>query len=161
MIEYYCIKDSAQISVTDKEGKVKYTQCIDDLITNAGFAAVAGLLLIDVGGTAFDYLAIGTGTISATITDTTLGTEVSRKAATGTRVTIAVANDTAQWVVSFSSLDAGCDGTLVIAEFGIFNHSSAGTMLCRQVTIAPDSVKFTPDGDTINLTMRVQIKQGA
>ncbi|GAJ04789.1 unnamed protein product, partial [marine sediment metagenome] len=34
-------------------------------LTNAGFAVVAGLLLTDVGGTAFDYIAIGTGAVAA------------------------------------------------------------------------------------------------
>ncbi|GAI95792.1 unnamed protein product, partial [marine sediment metagenome] len=76
-----------------------------ECLTNTGFASVAGLLLIDVGDTGYDYIGIGTGVVAADPTDTDLGTPVKRKAGTGTRQTTAVANDTSQIVVTFAAAD--------------------------------------------------------
>jgi hypothetical protein len=129
-------------------------------MTTIGCAAIAGLMLVDVGGTAFDYIAIGTLTTAASTADTALGAEKVRKASTGSRVTTSGPNDTAQLVVSFSSLDAGLTGTMAISEVGVFNAASNGTLLMHQVYTA-DSLKWTPDGDTLTVTVKLQVKQGS
>ena len=123
-------------------------------ITNAGMAEVAGLLLTDVGGTAFDYIAIGTGTTAFDPSQTALASETHRENATGTRVTTSVTNDTAQLEHTFS----GYSGSESITESGVFNASSGGTMLCRQ-TFSAISVDWGA-GDTLKVTWKIQIKQG-
>lgn len=127
-------------------------------LTNLGFKEIAGLMLTDVGGTAFDYIAIGTGTTAADPTDTALQTEVKRKAGTGTRVTTTVTDDTAQLVTTFSSADT-LSGTQNITEVGVFNAAAAGVMLMRQVFTA-ESINWDA-GDTFEITVKVQCKQGA
>ena len=152
------IFDSVDIVHITKDGKLS-EQSGEDLITNAGMAGVAAIILTDVGGTAFDYVAIGSGTNAPLVADTTLTTELARKAATGSRSTTSVANDTAQWVVTFTDADTGCDGTQSVCEIGILNASSNGTLLLHQ-TFTPENMIWS-NGDTLNCTIKVQIKQGA
>lgn len=126
-------------------------------ITNAGFAEIAGLMLTDVGGTAFDYIAIGTGTTAFDPTQTALVTEIKRKAGTGSRVTTTVTNDTAQLTATFSSAD-GLTGTSAVTESGIFNDATGGTMLCRQ-TFAALNMNWDA-GDNLSITWKVKVQQG-
>jgi hypothetical protein len=154
------IRDRVILTVRDKEGKVKQeydSGWSPNGLTNAGFASVAGLILTDVGDTPYDYLAIGTGTTAFDPTQTALVTEIKRKAGTGTRVTTSVTNDTAQLVTTFSSAD-GLSGTSSVTEVGMFNASTGGTMLMRQVFTA---LAINWDmGDTLQVTVKIQAKQG-
>lgn len=122
-----------------------------DMVMNAGKAAVAGLILTDVAVNDYDYLAIGTGTTAPAATQTTLVTETHRVAGTGTRVMTAVANDTAQLVVTFS----GFAGTEAVTEIGMFNAAAAGDMLMRQ-TFTALNVDWDK-GDLIQATVKVQV----
>jgi len=126
-------------------------------MTAAGFAEVAGLIVADVGGTAFDYIAIGTGTTSPTPSDTALEAEVIRKAADGSRISTVYTNDTAKWVATFSSAD-GLSGTDDISELGVFNAASGGVMLFRK-TFTAKSINWD-DGDTLEATATCQMVQG-
>ena len=127
----------------------------ENTMTNAGFAEVAGLMVSDVGGTAFDYIAIGTGTTGASASDTALETETHREAATGSRTTTSVSNDTAKWVATFS----GYSGSEAVTESGVLNAGTGGTLLCRQVFSA---VNVDWDaGDSLQITWKVQVKQGS
>lgn len=154
--------DRVILVLRDKDGKVKRRYDSKDhphkTITNAGMAAVAALLLNDIAEDDFDWIAIGTGVAAAAVTDTTLGTEQARKAATGTRVTTTVTNDTAQLVATFAAAD-GLSGTDAITETGMFNLAAAGDMLFRQV-FAAISCDWDA-GDTLEMTLQVQCKQGA
>lgn len=123
-------------------------------LTNAGFAEVAGLLLTDVGGTAFDYIAIGTGTTAFDATQTALVAETHREAGTGSRETTTVTNDTAVLTHTFS----GYTGSEAVTESGAFNDVSAGTMLCRQ-TFSALNIDWDA-GDSLAVTWKVQAKQG-
>lgn len=132
-----------------------------ELIVAVGMANVAGLLLTDVGGTAYDYIAIGTGTTAPAVTDTALEAQKSRLAAVGTRVTTTYTNDTAKLVVTFSKAnDAGLTGTMNITEVGVFYDAEGVTvsMLWRQ-TFTAESMNWDA-GDTLEMTCKTQIKQG-
>lgn len=122
-----------------------------DLVTNAGLAAIAGLILTDVSVNDYDYLAIGTGTTPANAADTTLETETHRVAGTGTRVQTAVANDTAQLVVTFS----GFSGTEAVTEIGMLNAAAAGDLLMRQV-FSVLNVDWD-QGDSLVMTVKIQV----
>ena len=157
------IRDRMIAVVRTKDGRVKLDEngqpMIRDTgwsingITNAGFAEIAGLILTDVGGTPFDYIAIGTGTTAFDPTQTALISETHREAGTGSRETTAVTNDTAVLVATFS----GYTGSEAITESGVFNASSGGTMLCRQVFTALNI--DWDQGDTLTITWKIQIKQ--
>lgn len=131
-------------------------------MTNDGFAIVAGLVVADVGETAFDFMQIGTGTTGAQATDIKLQTPKGvRQPTTGTRVNTTVTNDTAQWVVTFSkALDATLTGTDVITEYGIFNHVSADNKMLLRIVSGSESMNWD-DGDTLQATIKCQMKQGS
>jgi len=126
-------------------------------MAKTGMAQVAGLILTDVGGTAFDFIGIGTGTTAPTADDTDLQTSVKRKAATGTRVTTTFTNDTAQLVATFAAADT-LSGSHNITEGGAFTAVSGGVMLFRK-TFTAKSVDWDA-GDTLEVTAKCQMKQG-
>jgi len=163
MSEKAGLKDKIIAVCRRKDGSIKWvfdsSKEKGKSMAQAGMAEVAALILTDVGGTAFDYIAIGTGTGAEDPTDTTLGTEVKRKAAVGTRVTTTFANDTCQLVITFSSADT-LSGTDAIIEYGVFNAVSAGTMLFRKKGAAAKSCDWDA-GDTLEVTAKCQMKQGA
>lgn len=144
------LKGLISLKVTDKDGNLKDERLIKNIITNAGLAQIA-LLAGDASAVPFTYLALGTGTTAAAATDTALETESSasgleRAAATVSRVTTTVSNDTLQLAKTFTS-----GATAAITECGIFNDASAGTMLGHQVFSAANVVS----GDSIALTYKV------
>jgi len=149
--EHPMLKGHLIIIHRDKHGKVLTKLEKSNLIPNAGLAAVAGLILTDVTIAAFDYIAIGTGTTAPASTDTALGAETHREAATGTRITTAVTNDTAQLVATFS----GYTGSEAITEAGIFNAATGGDMLARQ-TFTALNVDWD-GGDSIEITWKIQV----
>ena len=146
----------------DKHGNVKFrydsAEHKHKCLTNVGMAIVSALLLADVGETAFDYIAIGTGTDGAVAGDTALQTEVKRKAAVGTQVTTTISDDTAQLVITFSAADT-LSGTDQITEVGVLNAASNGDLLMRQTFTAIPCA--WDDGDTLEMTVQIQVKQGA
>lgn len=134
-------------------GSWKSEKVIGNLITNAGFALAAGLLNGSGAPAAATYIAVGTGTTAAAVTDTALQTEtatsgLSRAASTVSLVTTTVTNDTAQMLKSFS-----VTGTVAVTESGVLNASSSGTLLCHQVFTAINVV----NGDTLQVTWKVQM----
>ena len=159
-VEPQGMTDRVTLRVFTKDGKLKQeydSGWSPNGITNVGFAEVAGLILLDVGGTAFDYIAIGTGTTAFDPTQTALVSEVIRKAGTGSKTTTSVTDDTAQLVTTFSSAD-GLSGSHAITESGVFNAASGGVMLCRQ-TFPALNIDWDA-GDTLQVTWKIQIKQG-
>jgi len=132
-----------------RNGRVIDERTYDNIIVNDGKAAVAGLMLADVTGIdKFDYIAIGTGTTAESATQTALITEVMRANATGSRVTTNVTNDTAQLVATFNFTSS-----YAITEAGVFNASTAGTMLCRKVFSAIN----VANGDSLQVTYKVTV----
>jgi hypothetical protein len=118
-----------------------------NLIVTTGHAGYAG----QIGGvtsTAFTAVAYGTGTTAAAAGDTALQTETARGAATVTRVTTSVTNDTSQWVKTFTA-----GGTQAITEEGILdNNASGGNLLAHQVFSAVNMVV----NDTLQFTHKIQ-----
>lgn len=142
-----------QIEVFDKDGNLKDRRLIKNLIPTAGKAAIASRINGDGSEAVFTYLAVGTGTTAAAAGDTALGTEITdsglaRAAATVSRVTTTVTNDTAQFVKTWT-----VTGTKAVTECGIFNDASAGTILGRQVFSAVNVANL----DTLKITYKVKV----
>lgn len=130
------------LEVRSPDGTVKEQQ-VHNLVVTAGKQ-----LLLASGGTAkyvkdFPYIAIGTGTTAAAISDTTLGTESAR--ALGT-----LSNPDANTLQIVYTFPAGT-ATGAITEAGLFSASSGGTMLARQVF----SVKNKDASDTLTATWTI------
>ena len=132
-------------------------------ITKYGMALVAGLILTDVGGTAFDYIGIGIGTTGATVNDDNLETQVGiRKASTGTRVTSTQTNDTAKLTHEFSQAeDATLEGVDEISEVAVFNASGVADnlLLCHQVFTA-EPIDWDAE-DTFEISVKIKMVQGS
>lgn len=112
-----------KIVVTGEDGSIKDTREINNLVVSAGIGYIASRMR-DATATAMSHMGVGTGAVAAAAGNTTL-TESARVALTST-----TANATN--VVYVASFPAGT-GTAALTEAGIFNASSAGTMLCRTV----------------------------
>lgn len=111
------------ITVTDKNGQVKDRREIKNLVVNTGKEFIAARM---VGTpTAMSHMALGSVNTAAAVGDTALGTELGR-------VSLASATSTGAVVTYTASFPAGT-ATGAVVEAGIFNASSAGTMLCRTV----------------------------
>ena len=137
----------------DPEGNLIEERHGSNVITNAGLAAVAGLILTDVTVDDFDYIAIGTGTTAEAATDTTLEAEITtgggeRAAGTGTRVTTTQTNDTAQLVNTFSFT-----ASFAVTEAGILNAATGGDLLCRKTFSAVN----VASGDSLQTTYKIQV----
>lgn len=123
--------------------------------TNAGRAKVASYLK-DTDQLPEIYVAWGSGAETIANTDTSLGFEIDRKLGTVTRTDA----DTYTVTASFEVELAG-----TFSEMGLFDASSGGTMLYRggYSTDSPVGVYdveslTVADGDTLNLTIEVDIK---
>jgi hypothetical protein len=135
------IQGFVRLEVRDKDGNLLHdTGRLENLITNAGKAAVAGLVGNTGAITAFSYLALGTSSTAAAATQTALVAEIvdsglARAAATMSRTTTTVTNDTLRFVYTWTA-----SGTKSVQEVGAFNASSAGTMLGRKVVTQLDLI---------------------
>lgn len=110
-----------QIKLYGPDGQLKQEQNVKNLVVTTGRGYIAGRM---VGTpTAMSHMAIGSGTVDPAVGDTTLGTELGRVALTSS----AAAGAVVTYVASFGT---GV-GTGAVTEAGIFNASSAGTLLCR------------------------------
>lgn len=114
----------------DEYGNLKDERHLDNLIVDTGFEGVAYRIAPHDGSPASDpwnYIAIGTGTEAAAASDTALLGEVARlQDATATYTS--TPSKQLQLQVSFGPTV----GTGNIAESGLFNAESGGTMLARQ-----------------------------
>lgn len=136
----------------DKDGVLIENRFVgENIITSAGKAQMA-LLAGDASAVPFTYLELGTSSTTPVVGDTALGaaitdTGLARVAATVSRITTSVSNDTLSLVGNWTA-----SGAKTIAEIGIFNASSGGTMLARKLTGATT----TENGSIIQFTYTVQ-----
>jgi len=129
-------------------GELKDERIANNVITLSGKGSVTALLLKDIGGSAFDAIAIGLGNAAATNTQTALSTEYAKVACAGTQTQVTSTNDTAQLVGSFAFT-----GAAAIVEAGVFDltASATGVMLARQTFAALNATS----GDTLAVTYKV------
>ena len=119
-------------------------QEVPNLVVTTGKNYVASRMK-DTSETAISHMAIGTSATAAAIGDTALGAEEHRNTLTSTTV---AAN-----VVTYVAEFAAGEGSGAIAEAGLLNASSGGTMLCRTVFSVVN--KGASDSMTITWTVTV------
>lgn len=126
-------------------------------VPTVGKALVAGRINGSGTPAAAAWIGVGVGTTAFSASDTALETEkledgttsaAAHKAATVSLVTTDVTNDTAQLVATFAFT-----ATLAITESGVFNASSAGTLLCRQTFSAINVI----NGDSLQVTWKIDV----
>ena len=139
------LKGRVGIVLKDKEGNVKETRDIDNLVVTTGLNYIASRMK-DATATAMTHMALGSGTTAAAAGDTDLESILgSREALDSTTVT----NNAVAYVCGFEAGDA----TGAVTEAGIFNASSGGTMLCTTVF----SVLNIASDDSISVTWTITI----
>ena len=114
------------IVVKDENGKLKEEFTVPNLVVTTGLNFIASRME-GVDDAIMSHMAVGTDNTAAAGGDTALGSEVA-----GARVALTDGVASGGDMVYTATFPAGT-GTAALTEAGIFNASSAGTMLCRTV----------------------------
>jgi hypothetical protein len=140
------LKMKGELTIVHKnaEGQIKDVISIPNLVVTAGKQYIASRM-VGASATVMTHMAIGTGTTTPAVGDSTLGTEAGR-------VSLASFSASGTNVTATATFPAGT-GTGAITEAGILNAASAGTMLCR--TTFPVVNKAA--GDSIAITWVITV----
>lgn len=133
-----------QVVVRDILGAVKQEFTVPNLVVTVGKNYIASRIT-SASATVMSHMSIGTSTTTPSVGNTTLGTEAGR-------VILASFSAANNQVTATATFPAGT-GTGAITEAGIFNASTAGTLLCR--TTFPVVNKAA--GDSIAITWVVTV----
>lgn len=140
------VKESMHLWVTVTF--TRFSSPVETRIVDQGLTNIAdGLLNNSV--TMITHMALGTGIVNPTNTDTTLGTE------TGTRTTITkTAHDTNGTFLRISGRFAAGDVNATVTECGTFNASTGGNMFvrCKFTGVLDDAAKFHITDSLIELS---------
>jgi hypothetical protein len=139
------VKGRLSVVLRDADGNVKQSQDIPNLVVSSGLAFIASRMK-DTTDAAMSHMAVGSGTTAAAAGDTALETQI------GSRVSLTSTTVTSNAVAYVATFAAGT-GTGAITEAGIFNASTAGTMLCRTVF----SVVNKGADDTLQITWTITL----
>jgi len=130
---------------TNSFGEIVEERSVPNLVVTTGKYFIASKIAATTNSPAsMTHMGIGTGTASATVSDTGL-TQTGRVALTSQ----SVLNNT----VTFTATFPAGTGDGAITEAGIFNASTNGTMLCR--TVFPTVNKGS--GDQITITWVITV----
>lgn len=140
-----------ELVVRDVNGNITKQVLVPNTVVNSGKAFIAQSMLKTTNSpVAMTHLGVGTSSTAVDVAQSALLAEVGTRATvTPTNVTITTANDAVQYVATFAAGNA----TGALTEAGIFNASTAGTLLCR--TVFPVINKGA--SDSLTITWRVQI----
>jgi hypothetical protein len=139
------LRGDVAIVVKDKDGNIKEERHEKNLVVSAGLNFICSRMKDTTDGV-MSHMGLGSGTTAAAAGDTDLESILgSREALDSTTVS----SNTIQYVSSFEAGDA----TGAVTEAGIFNASSAGTMLCRVVFAA---INKSAD-DTMSVTWTITL----
>ena len=123
----FAMKGDLTITVKDAAtGTIKDQRELKNLVVTAGKGFIASRMAA-ASASVMGWIAVGTDSTAAAVGNTALGTELARVATTVSGGT--VSTNTVTYVSTFP---AGT-GTGALVEAGIFNASSAGTLLSRTV----------------------------
>ena len=129
MIEEESLKISGHVDIviTDKDGNVKETRSIKNLVLTTGKTFIAASMLKTTSNSpaAMSHMAVGSGSTAAAVGNTAMESQLGR-------VSLASASSSGAVVTYTATFPAGT-GTGAITEAGIFNNSTGGDMLCRTV----------------------------
>ena len=119
------LRGDVAIVLKDKDGNVKDSREIHNLVVSSGLEFICSRMAGTSAGV-MSHMALGSGTTAPAAGQTDLVSIL------GAREALDSTNASANTITYVSSFEAG-DGTGAVTEAGIFNASSAGTMLCRTV----------------------------
>jgi hypothetical protein len=111
------------------DNEIKDQRAGDNVITESGTSFVAQFLVSAAAAAStftMNYIAIGTDSTAEASSNTALGTELDRATATISFVSGSIYRMTATFACGSTSAGA-------IAEYGVFDSTTGGTMLSRDV----------------------------
>lgn len=141
--EIFKLTGKVHVTLTNEHGEV-VEQRATNLVVTTGKNFTASRM-VGTASNIMSHMAVGAGTTAAAVGDTALGSELGRVALTAGTAT----NN----VVTYTATFGAGTGTGAVTEAGIFNASSAGTMLCRVVF----AVVNKGANDTIAITWTVTV----
>jgi len=145
--EMVMAKGTLDVVLTGADGQVKENVHIPNLVVTVGKEFIAARMADTGIPDQMSHMGVGSGTTAAANGDTALGTELGRVALTTAGGSVANA------VVTYEATFGAGTGTGAVTEAGLFNASSAGTMLCRTVF----AVVNKGADDTLSITWTVTI----
>lgn len=143
--EQMSVQGRLSVVLRDAAGVVKQAYEVPNLVVDSGLAFIASRMK-DTTEAAMSHMGVGSGDTAAAAGNTALETQI------GSRVSLTSTTVTANVIEYVASFAAGV-GTGAITEAGIFNASTAGTMLCRTVF----SVVNKGADDTLQITWTITL----
>lgn len=143
--EQMSVQGRLSVVLRDAVGNVKQAYEVPNLVVDSGLAFIASRMK-DTTEAAMSHMGVGSGDTAAAAGNTALETQI------GSRVSLTSTTVTANVIEYVASFAAGV-GTGAITEAGIFNASTAGTMLCRTVF----SVVNKGADDTLQITWTITL----
>jgi hypothetical protein len=138
------MKGELTVTVRAEDGTIKQEFNVPNLVVTVGKNYIASRMASN-SATVMSHMAIGTGTGTPIVGDTTLGIEAGR-------VAVSSFSASTNTVTATATFPAGT-GTGAITEAGILNGSSSGTLLCR--TTFPVVNKASSDSIAITWVITV------
>jgi hypothetical protein len=149
-LDFIKVTGRLNVELRDELGNIKASFEVPNIVTTVGKTFIAAAMAKTTVNTpaAMTHMAVGTSSTAATVADTTLGAEVA-----GSRTTLTSTTPSSNTCVYACTFGAGV-GTGTLWEAGIFNASSAGTLLCRTV-FGASIAKGASDSLTITWTITI------
>ncbi len=119
------LRGDVAIVLKDKDGKVKDSREINNLVVSAGLTYICSRMA-DASAGVMSHMALGSGTTAAAAGDTDL------ESILGSREALDSTTASSNTITYVSSFEAG-EGTGAVTEAGIFNAATSGTMLCHVI----------------------------
>jgi len=119
------LRGDVAIVLKDKDGNVKDSREIHNLVVNSGLGFICSRMAGTSAGV-MSHMALGSGTTAAAAGQTDLVSIL------GAREALDSTTPSSNTITYVSSFEAG-EATGAVTEAGIFNASTSGTMLCRTV----------------------------
>lgn len=139
------LQGDVAIVVKDKDGKVKDSREIHNLVVSAGLEYICSRMA-GTSANVMTHMAVGSGTTAASAGQTDLVSIL------GSREALDSSTASSNTITYVSSFEAG-EGTGAVTEAGVFNASSGGTMLCRTVF----AVVNKDADDTMSITWTITL----
>jgi hypothetical protein len=118
------IKGTCHVQLFDENGELKEERRVDNLVVSAGRDAIIERLDSSPATSQPTHMAVGTGSTAPAAGNTTLGAEIDRNALTSNTASGGVLTMVGNWA-------AGDATNSAIAEAGVFNAASSGTLYSR------------------------------
>ena len=122
MEDLFKVTGNLDIVLTGPDGKIKEQIHVPNLVVTVGKNFIASRM-VGTTSAVMSHMAVGTNSTTPAAANTVLVAEVAR--------VVLTSGTSALNVASYSATFGPGIGTGALTEAGIFNASSAGTMLCR------------------------------